>query len=273
MTDRYVLLRGEWSHVGASYAYTPRMASTSTKRAWYAQWACKGSTFPVVSLLGSKQRVNPETVDAWAAFDRTLRNYRYVARSVGVYNCRKITGGSGYSLHSYGIAADIDPSSNPYLRVRQFDWNRTDFTKPQVDAVLDIKTNTGKTVFMWGGYWATIKDYMHWEIDVSPNDLRSGINVKTVDGGETEEEVLFKQGDEGFLVAVIQKGLKAKGYDMGAWKPWSPVPSWYNDKLPLGADGQYGPTTVLRVKAFQASAGLPQTGVVGPTEFSLLTET
>lgn len=57
----------------------------------------------------------PVTVDArilaaLAALDSVLRKHDYKPRSgvTGAYNCRKITGGTGYSLHAYGIAVDIN---------------------------------------------------------------------------------------------------------------------------------------------------------------------
>ena len=115
------------------------------------------------------------------ALSTVLSHYGYKSKqSVFAQNCRPITGGSGYSLHAYGIATDIDPGLNPYLSTRTFSWNRTAFTKEQVDAVYRIKTTTGNRLFLWGGYWNTIKDYMHWEIDVPPNDVQ--VDWTTVDG-------------------------------------------------------------------------------------------
>ena len=63
--------------------------------------------------LGSRH-CRPRCVDAVHALDAVLREWSYETRSAdtGAYNCRQITGGSGYSLHAYGIALDINWQSN-----------------------------------------------------------------------------------------------------------------------------------------------------------------
>lgn len=168
------------------------MASSATKRIWWARYACKKSgDFSHVTILGKANReVAFPTVEAWAAFDQALTLADYNAVSVGTYNCRPITGGRKLSLHAYGIACDLDPYSlgNPYYgrsnpKGWKFSWSETKFTEAQVMAIESIRTNNGKKVFLWGGRWNTIKDYMHWEIDVAPSTLTTGINWKTVPGG------------------------------------------------------------------------------------------
>lgn len=168
------------------------MAGTVTKRIWFKPWLCQAlGKFPIVNLLGRNVPVNPTCIEAFKAMDMALRATGFVVRqSVGTYNCRPITGGIGYSLHAYGIAVDIDPLYNPYIGTFKFDWAKTSFTKAQIDAVLNIRTNNGAKVFMWGGYWSSIKDYMHFEIDVAPKDLATGINWNTVAVAEEEEMTL-----------------------------------------------------------------------------------
>lgn len=235
------------------------MASTSTKRLWWAPWVCqKQGKFPWIEILGKRTPVNPMTMDAWKAFSAVLQAKGYIAQSVWNYNCRQITGGSKYSLHAYGIATDVDPRLNPFLRTSSFSWGKTVFTKEQVDAVLGIKTLTGKTVFMWGGYWSTIKDYMHWEVDVSPKDLDpvlgGGIDWSTVDG-EVEVEMTLKRGASGPAVKVYQDALLA-------WDP-NALPNW-------GADSDYGAETEQAVKNYQMAAELPDTGEIDGVTAGLL---
>jgi len=55
---------------------------------------------------------------------------------------------------------------------------------PQMIAdILAIKTKDGDRVFDWGGSWETIKDAMHFELDIGPSKLASGIDWSTVKGG------------------------------------------------------------------------------------------
>jgi hypothetical protein len=130
---------------------------------------------------------------AYGALDAWLRHHQYAPRKAdtGAYNCRKITGGSGYSLHSYGpakpfafwsgveiatsLAVDINWQSNPYGPRLV-----TDMPRAMVDAIEDVRTNDGQQVWRWGGYYAGNKDAMHYEIVCSPASLKTGINPATL---------------------------------------------------------------------------------------------
>ena len=146
-------------------------------------------------VLGRRTPVNPRTIEAWAALEQALQRTSYRAERVWVYNCRNIAGSSSRSLHAYGLAIDIDPGWNPNRRtpdgrpvrfsdaatqeqrladVRQ---GRADtvFTPEQIAAVEAVRTVDGRQVFSWGGRWRTTKDTMHFEINVTPAELASGL--------------------------------------------------------------------------------------------------
>ena len=40
--------------------------------------------------------------------------YYFLESAGGTYNCRMIAGTQVYSLHSYGLALDLNPSKNPH---------------------------------------------------------------------------------------------------------------------------------------------------------------
>lgn len=151
-------------------------------------------------------RANPRAnvLEAWRALDACLRLYQYAPRKgvTGARSCRKITGGTGYSLHAFfvdgmftfwngltiglGIAVDINWDRNPYGKRLV-----TDMPREMVEAILAIRTNNGKEVWGWGGNYRNNKDAMHWELGCSPADLATGINWSTVRGtiGTTPEPV------------------------------------------------------------------------------------
>jgi D-alanyl-D-alanine carboxypeptidase len=160
-------------------------ASQSSLRYWWAP-ACRGP-WVTISLYGSgRVTVRPAITDAVKAINKILSAYRYTTRyaDTGAYNCRRVTGGSTYSLHAYGIAMDINWQSNPYSSVLRTDMFRYgDGRMPyRFEA---IRTNNGKQVWRWGGWFSGNKDAMHLEITCSPSDLRTGINWSTVYGGST----------------------------------------------------------------------------------------
>lgn len=125
---------------------------------------------------------------AHESLNDVLRRYRYGPKEGQTwgYNCRKITGGTGYSLHAYlgdglfvfwngtritmAIAVDINSLANPY-GPRLI----TDMPRQMVEEILAIRTNNGKQVWGWGGNYRNNKDAMHFEIVCDPADLATGI--------------------------------------------------------------------------------------------------
>jgi hypothetical protein len=121
-------------------------------------------------------------------------DYRTRSADTGAYNCRQITGGSGYSLHAYGIALDLNWQSNPYGPTLI-----TDMPQGMVNEITGLRTNNNCRVWEWGGSWSNNKDAMHYEVDCSPADLATGIK-----GGAhkppPEPEVLPSGEPMGFIV-------------------------------------------------------------------------
>lgn len=179
--------------------------STDQLRKLWKDFACAEADMVVVPFGPDKIRVAPPSAEAWSALASVLSYHRYEIRTLDTdsYNCRNITGGTEKSLHSFGIALDVNWTTNPYIdhsgkRKPRFSSKLTqterandvkasiadtDMTQAMIDDVLAIKTNDGKQVFQWGGNWESVKDAMHFELDVSPEEISSGINWHTVVGG------------------------------------------------------------------------------------------
>lgn len=101
--------------------------------------------------------------------------------NTSAFNGRAITGGVLWSLHAYGVAIDLNPLQNPYVK---FSSDGTAFIKPVGSAlyamnrleyrpdklprpglaepVVDLFANHG--FLHWGGYWDDRIDYQHFEI-------------------------------------------------------------------------------------------------------------
>ena len=92
------------------------------------------------------------------------------------FNYRTVSGSAKLSSHSLGIAVDINPLYNPYVKARQ---DGTLFIQPETavpyadrDAEFDYKTVPGdlcctlfrENGFEWGGDWKSLKDYQHFEL-------------------------------------------------------------------------------------------------------------
>lgn len=196
------------------------MASTSTLRVWYAP--------PCVSKWNFRE--------AYEALNSCFRVHNYAPEKghTGAQNCRRITGGSGYSLHAYfgqgmfsfwsgvriamALATDINWRRNPYGPRLV-----TDMPRAMIDDVYKVRTNSGARVWGWGGYYRKNKDAMHFEIVCSPADLNTGIDPATLPGkskkegflmalnDKQQEELLANAAGTRFLIDIIYQALFPEG--------------------------------------------------------------
>lgn len=227
------------------------MTRTSTLRRWWADWACDTSKMERVSFPGVERTwdlmVADASVLAWEVFARIMVENSYLFRETagGTYKCRTIGSSSKMSLHSYGLALDLNPRHNPqgYPVVHNY---------PQtfIDDIEALKTNNAKSVFTWGGRWSasTPPDPMHWQIDCKPSDIATGIAYEGM-------EVTLKRGDKGDAVAKFQRALNAWNPDLG-----------------LVVDKVFGPATESGVKSYQHAADLSESGEIDGVTAALLLE-
>lgn len=180
--------------------------STTELRKLWKRYECQASQMVVVPFGDDRIRVAPPTAEAWQALATVMIAHGYVIRLADTdsYNCRKITGGTGRSLHAYGIALDVNWTTNPYRdhagsraprfspratqQERAIDVKQnvadTDMTPEMIGDITAIATKAGQKVFEWGGNWRSAKDAMHFEIDLSPDEIGVGIDWTTVRGSD-----------------------------------------------------------------------------------------
>lgn len=185
--------------------------TTAQQRQNWKSFQCDDGAMVRIAFGPDEVEVAPPTRDAWRALACVLKHHRYKVRSADTYGycCRQITGGSGPSLHSFGIVLDINACTNPYLETpdkRSVRWSDkptqeerakdvrlgradTDFTPEIIEDVRAIRTNGGEPVFEWGGHWENKKDAMHFELDVTPAELATGIDWASVKGFDGEAPV------------------------------------------------------------------------------------
>ena len=98
------------------------------------------------------------------------------ANNTSCFCYRNVSGSKNLSKHARGLAIDINPLYNPYIRYSKKDGSQIvepATGKPYIDRKADfpykITTNDLcyklfiKHGFSWGGAWRTIKDYQHFE--------------------------------------------------------------------------------------------------------------
>ncbi len=171
-------------------------SNAELRRLW-RDYECREARMTVIPFGPDRIRVAAPAAAAFAALAAVLARHAYLIRPADTdsYNCRTITGGKLKSLHAYGIALDVNWTTNPYIdhpgkRAPRFSPQPTqagraadvragradtDMTEAMIADIEAIRTPKGLQVFKWGGHFGTLKDAMHFELDLGPEDLAAGL--------------------------------------------------------------------------------------------------
>ena len=83
--------------------------------------------------------------------------------------CRPAVGSGSWSQHAYGLAVDINPFHNPYLRgdlvlpELASAYTERENVRPGMIFEGDVVTEAFAEIgWGWGGHWRTLKDWMHF---------------------------------------------------------------------------------------------------------------
>jgi hypothetical protein len=170
-----------------------------------------------IKLFDRWVEVNKAIVGDIEAIDRAWRNStnpkirNYVIKRIGGYRAGstvKGTSGEYWSAHGFGIAIDINPDENPYVK-------SSDDSKCVTDMPAEFVQLFKDQGWGWGGNWETPKDAMHFsklagEIGGTHSCGESGATSVTtkIDGDGASVEFKHNAG----LETVIKNYDKNKSY-------------------------------------------------------------
>jgi hypothetical protein len=106
-----------------------------------------------------------EPVDAFGGSD----DASMAVNNTKAFNCRPVTGGTGWSRHAYGLAIDINPRQNPYVTAGGTVLPPEGAPYAQERGPRQgVITADGPVVavfaaigWQWGGHWSDPVDYQH----------------------------------------------------------------------------------------------------------------
>lgn len=108
---------------------------------------------------------NMETIEKFDGDD----DKSMAANNSSCFNFRKIAGTDRFSIHSYGLAIDINPKQNPCISEGKIypeagtDYLNREIQKPgMVEPIVDIFKRNGFET--WGGEWTEPVDYHHFQV-------------------------------------------------------------------------------------------------------------
>jgi len=107
-----------------------------------------------------------ELVDEYAADD----DLSMAANNTSAFNCREVAWRPGvWSVHSLGLAIDINPLVNPYVSATRLlppegaEYADRSLDTPGLIHADSVVVNAlGDIGWSWGGNWSTAKDYQHF---------------------------------------------------------------------------------------------------------------
>lgn len=150
-------------------------------------------------LTRNQIQIHDGTQLLWQALGAIMLAYNYHVPTsyVGAYACRNITGGTTKSMHSWPLAMDINAKTNPFIRtpsLRTIKWGvDTDMPAAMVREI-ELITASGIKAFGWGGRWRSVKDAMHYQVQVTLPEIEGGVHAPR--GFYTGEDTLAFLSDE-----------------------------------------------------------------------------
>jgi len=118
--------------------------------------------------------------------------------NTSAFNDRPIVGGKRLSIHAYGLAIDINPRQNPFLKKKngilhvsptngKNYLNRADVRPGMAEAVVDVFAENGFPI--WGGDWTNPIDYQHFQVG-------RNLAVRLARASDATAKAIFETGIE-----------------------------------------------------------------------------
>ncbi len=89
--------------------------------------------------------------------------------NTGAFACRPTTGATSYSQHAYGLAIDVDPFQNPYVKgdlvlpeLASSYLDRDRLRPGMIEPDGPVVRAFAAIGWEWGGAWRSLKDYQHF---------------------------------------------------------------------------------------------------------------
>lgn len=212
----------------------------------------------------------------------TLEKFPY-ARSMGIYACRDVRGGSSLSIHACGRALDVG------IPVLSTGRANTELGNPIVKFFDQFSTQFGIMGQIYnrvrydrgdprGAYYGGVHphyDHDHVEQRSEKATTLTYAEIVSIAGPATPtsggSDMLLKKGSTGQAVAELQKIMNERfKQNNGSFTPLAGKSQFDGQPFAPGEDGDFGPTCETNVKNVQGILGQAKTGVVDDLLWSAL---
>ena len=144
-----------WTHLGRAALGNLIVAEGAVEAVVAAMEAAYREGFPIEKM---------QPMVRYAGDDEASMN----DNNTSAFNCRPTTGGGGWSAHALGLAIDINPRENPYVKgevvlppTGAAFVDRTQMAPGMLHASSALVTVLASHGWGWGGRWRSLKDYQH----------------------------------------------------------------------------------------------------------------
>lgn len=162
-TELRLITVSYWGYDNAAHTgelIVNRTISLQTIAALREMWNAK---FPIKQMVTAEKFVGPEDFRPDGTFIET--NEPDVDNNTSSFFCRAATGNNNWSQHAFGLAIDINPIENPYIKGSTVvpPNGVRDPARPGTITAGSVPVAAMKRAgLIWGGTWTSLKDYMHF---------------------------------------------------------------------------------------------------------------
>lgn len=168
-----------WTNWGAPASQQVTMQFMAPWQSIYAAppigYPVPGNT-SIVQVAGVSVTCHALIVPAYKLIAEIMAEESYYVKpdSTGSFNYRYISGTTTLSIHSWGLAIDINWNDN-YVNAPSGSI-QSNFKTACARVRDEIRCNNGAQVFGWGGDWNSKKDWMHLETVCTAADIQTGVH-------------------------------------------------------------------------------------------------
>ena len=126
------------------------------------------SRFPIRRMETSEKFLGPDDFAADGSFVEHLDRPDTID-DTAAFMCRPSTGGGPWSAHAFGLAIDVNPLENPYVKGARIVPINAGPNVARHIATTGLIATRSEVVhafaingLSWGGSWRALKDYMHF---------------------------------------------------------------------------------------------------------------
>ena len=163
-TDLRLLRLSYWGFDGAGHVGEMVVNAKIASKVVGAFRTLWNEKFPINHMETAERYVSPDNINPDGSW-KPGPDVPDTVDDTSSFLCRTATDSTSTSMHAYGLAIDINPVQNPYVKgseVIPVNGSRDAAAPGTIVAGGVVVTAFATAGLIWGGTWSSLKDFMHF---------------------------------------------------------------------------------------------------------------